>query len=140
MTSSVDLANNARDTFMSRHPNATPRLVGLALGSFGATIAYQGTEYTGKFPKEANEDFLVNFHQKRLDIFSKKQDQIDFIAFETVPLSEEIRALRTAVSRTWAAKKPFWIGLTAPEQRWPGGALAKVGQDLWGGSDPKPFA
>lgn len=140
MLSSVDLANSARRTFSTLHPSASPRLVGLALGSFGATIAYQGTEYTGKFPASADEAFLTEFHRARLELFAAKADQVDFVAFETVPLPVEVRAIRKAVGRTWVKEKPFWIGLTAPQRVWPGGKLEDAGENFWGGEDPVPFA
>lgn len=140
MLSSVDLASSARRTFSTLHPSASPRLVGLALGSFGATIAYQGTEYTGKFPASADEAFLTEFHRARLELFAAKADQVDFVAFETVPLPVEVRAIRKAVGRTWVKEKPFWIGLTAPQRVWPGGKLEDAGENFWGGEDPVPFA
>ncbi|KAI5478303.1 Homocysteine S-methyltransferase [Pseudohyphozyma bogoriensis] len=140
MLSSVDLANNARRRFLASHPSSSPRLIGLALGSYGATIAFQGAEYTGNFPASADEAFLVQFHLRRLELFEETKDEVDFVAFETVPLGMEVRAIREAVGKSWASGKPFWVGLTAPEGRWPGGELSGKGEDFWGGEAPVPVA
>lgn len=81
---------------------------------------------------------IAQFHFERLQVFANDSDvwrAIDFIAFETVPLVREVKAIRLAISwlqRELVARdakssfKPWWISCVfpsgqCPEMRSPGG-------------------
>lgn len=67
------------------------RKVAASLGSFGATLA-NGSEYTGNFG--VDEDHLVQFHVERLKALVADDKCLpDFIAFETLPSMQEVRAV-----------------------------------------------
>lgn len=74
---------------------------------------------------------LETFHLERLAIFSESPsvwDTIDFIAFETVPLTTEIIAIRKAMGRLYATfpalhAKPWWISTVWPNGQFPEEAM-----------------
>jgi len=68
---------------------------------------------------------LAQFHFERLCVFADDEatwDVLDFIAFETVPLVREIRAIRMAMAnleRNAIKRKPWWISFVFPEGKFP---------------------
>ncbi|KZT04271.1 Homocysteine S-methyltransferase [Laetiporus sulphureus 93-53] len=127
--------------------------IALSLGPFGATLspaqefdgfypppygprgysedgkncnAFQDTQEGRRLEEEAI-DALTAFHLERLRVFTEDRDVwdlIDFIAFETVPLTREVKAIRRAVgmlqNETGVAEmKPWWIGTVYPGGRFP---------------------
>lgn len=133
----------------------SPAKVVLALGPYGSTLS-PGQEYSGLYPPpygpagfdpsnsnvsnyasesdERNyEAALTEFHLSRLRVYAEDPetwDAVAWVAFETVPVLREIRAIRRAMGilraelraqgRDKAAEKPFWIA-----SAYPGG---KIGQ------------
>ena len=112
------------------------RQVALSIGPFGATLS-PGQEYAGIYPppfgpttttanffedgeaRQAAVEALKEFHLSRLLIFSEDADtwaQVDWIAFETIPILTEYLAIRRAMAelvRLGRGKK-FWISSAYP--------------------------
>lgn len=61
-----------------------------SIGCYGAVLA-DGSEYTGSY--KLGVDDLMQFHQRRLKVLSRESNQIDGIAFETIPSLTEVRAI-----------------------------------------------
>ncbi|ORX34027.1 Homocysteine S-methyltransferase [Kockovaella imperatae] len=98
----------------------------LSLGSFGSTLG-SAQEYTGVYPPpygltsrdddDANEECisaLQRWHFERLTTYAKTSEwsSVEWLAFETVPLINEIIAIRRAMAQLAAngtARKKFWI-------------------------------
>ncbi|KAJ7646608.1 Homocysteine S-methyltransferase [Roridomyces roridus] len=87
--------------------------------------AFPADEEGRKEEAEATEA-LARYHLERLCVFADDEevwDAIDCIAFETVPLVREIRAIRMAMAslegRTARKMKPWWISFVFPGGRFP---------------------
>ncbi|KAG9127261.1 AdoMet-homocysteine methyltransferase [Ceratobasidium sp. 392] len=151
MHKAIRLAVQARDQH-SQSPAANDSIpkIALSLGPYGATLT-PAAEFTGIYPppygptqpgtcfdtqpsssdtqkeREA-EDALVEFHLDRLRVFAALPgtwNAIDIIAFETVPLIREARAIRRAMTLLTNADPsiripPWWISFNFSE-----GALAE---------------
>ncbi|KAL2072752.1 hypothetical protein VTL71DRAFT_12095 [Oculimacula yallundae] len=113
--------------------------VALSLGAFGATMI-PSQEYTGKYDEERlSVSGLREWHLKRLRAFTpdavaglgngrgsnslegeerrKCWADVDLVAFETLPLKEEITAVRSAMGELEAKgveRREFWIGCVFP--------------------------
>ncbi|KAJ7782507.1 Homocysteine S-methyltransferase [Mycena maculata] len=100
---------------------------------FGPRAYTPGGENRNAFPKddegrrqeEEATEALARFHFERLCVFSDNEaawDALDFIAFETVPLVREIRAIRMAMAaleQRHVKGKPWWISLVFPGGKFP---------------------
>jgi homocysteine S-methyltransferase len=137
-------ARNNRRTLPSalRHP-----CVALSLGPYGATLT-PTQEFGGYYPppygprvfsssfantntfenvsdERISEDSLCEFHLRRLRVFAENASiwsEIDCIAFETVPLLREARAIRKAMARLrddGFELKPWWISFVFPDGQLP---------------------
>lgn len=103
-----------------------------SLGPYGACIS-PSQEYTGKYGAEHDsEDALYAWHLARLRFFSEAispgaagehipeaevdlLSQVRYIAFETIPRVDEIRAVRRAMAESGlSAKIPFWVSCVFP--------------------------
>ncbi|EJD02563.1 Homocysteine S-methyltransferase [Fomitiporia mediterranea MF3/22] len=144
MRKTVQLATQARDL----HQQRKQAKVVLSLGPFGAALT-TAQEFDGIYPppygprafsangpntnafhtavsEEAAILSLRNFHYDRLRVFAMKKDDevwnlIDGIAFETIPLAREVKAIRLAMARLnarlreWGQEeKPWWISTVWP--------------------------
>ncbi|KAL6243084.1 AdoMet-homocysteine methyltransferase [Rhinocladiella similis] len=113
MLSAVDLA---REAFHGR-----PGLVALSLGAYGATMI-PSTEYSGAYGSMTEKD-LFDFHMNRILTFkeSQKWEEIDLVAFETLPRIDEVRAVSKVMQRL--TDKPYWISCVFPndDQKLPDG-------------------
>ncbi|KAJ7090919.1 Homocysteine S-methyltransferase [Mycena belliarum] len=132
--------------------------IALSLGPFGAGLA-PAQEFDGFYPppfgpraytpdggncnafpqdaagraaEAAATEALARFHFERLCVFADDAATwaaVDVIAFETVPLVREIRAIRTAVAaleaRHAGARKPWWISCVFPGGHFPESALGE---------------
>ncbi|MBO9874922.1 MULTISPECIES: homocysteine S-methyltransferase [Xanthomonas] len=85
---SVELAQQARQAHLARHPQAGPLLVAGSVGPYGAYLA-DGSEYRGHYalPRAA----LRDFHRPR--IAALVEAGVDLLACETQPSLPEIAAL-----------------------------------------------
>jgi homocysteine S-methyltransferase len=117
----------ARSAFDAEGKKGT---VALSLGPYGATMS-PGQEYSGKYDEGHREvKQLEEWHWERLCAFlpvseevsgeEKKEKEecwqnVDVVAFETVPLLKEIEAIRKAMSAVPAElQRPFWISCVFP--------------------------
>ncbi|KAG8732191.1 AdoMet-homocysteine methyltransferase [Ceratobasidium sp. 414] len=145
MHKAIRLAVQARDQHIRGSPTETPvPRIALSLGPYGAVLS-PAAEFTGIYPppygppqpgtsfaqqpsgkdqKEQDaEDALVEFHLNRLRIFASLPDTwgaIDIVAFESVPLLREARAIRRAMTLLASANPairipPWWISFNFPE-------------------------
>ena len=141
MRKSVSLAIQAKSRYLEERSDISSNdiKIALSLGPFGATVS-PAQEFDGYYPppygpkgydqvnindnwnffeNEDNEfkatEALKDFHFERLKIFTENKevwDGIDFIAFETVPLRREIKAIRWAmrnIDEELGMKKLWWI-------------------------------
>ncbi|KAK0462510.1 Homocysteine S-methyltransferase [Desarmillaria tabescens] len=154
MRKSVQLANEAREIFNSERPAGSYGVrIGLSLGAFGASLEI-AHEFDGYYPppygprayqksgdnlnsyssdeidqEQASIDALALFHFERVEVFLNDPEtwgQIDCLAFETIPLLREIRAIRKAMERVEARikwdgleSKPWWIEAVFPNGVFP---------------------
>ncbi|KZV73511.1 Homocysteine S-methyltransferase [Peniophora sp. CONT] len=125
MRSAVHLAATARTKFTSSPSSdkAPDVKIALSLGSFGSSLVPVAHEFDGVYPppygpstpsarfppsqrheeKEA-EDALTQFHLERLRVYAGDEEtwkEINMLAFETVPLLREVRAIRRAVTKLY---------------------------------------
>lgn len=148
MRKAISLAGNAR----RQYGNSRSVKIALSLGPYGASMT-TAQEFTGFYPppygpkafspsekntnafddddeRDAKEReaqrALEEFHFQRLKVFADDPDSwegIDLIAFETVPLVREIRAIRGAMRRllyiTPIISKSWWISTVWPDGRYP---------------------
>ncbi|KAE9403108.1 Homocysteine S-methyltransferase [Gymnopus androsaceus JB14] len=137
---SVELASQARQIFREEQlENEVPPRdvrIALSLGPFGASLK-PAQEFDGFYPPPFGPKAsgihprLAQFHFERLLIVFEEEaawNSIDCLAFETVPLTREIKAIRQAVGllndRIAAAEstgrssdsttKPWWISMVFP--------------------------
>lgn len=129
MRSAIPLARSA---FGSRNG-----LVALSLGAYGATMI-PSTEYTGRYPPEMESSIaLGRWHAQRLMVFEGHKhtwDDIDLVAFETLPRVDEIDSIRRAMALL-SRQKPFWISCVFPsdDERLPDGSeVANVVRNMLG--------
>lgn len=137
------------DAGRAGHPRSPRSIkVALSLGPFGATLspaqefdgfypppfgpkahtsaesninAFPNDEY-GRTARQSAIESLTAFHLERLAVFTEDPDvweTIDWIAFETVPLTTEIIAIRSAMGRLAEKRKPWWISTVWPNGQFP---------------------
>lgn len=146
MHKAVALAVRARGEYMAASPPDTPKpKIALSLGPYGAMMS-PAAEFTGIYPppygppepatffssgespkytqgEQDAENALAQFHLERLQILASSKetwDAIDAIAFETVPLLREARAIRQAMTLFTEANPstsipPWWISFNFPD-------------------------
>lgn len=152
MRKAVALAVRARDEYIKTSPPGipTPRIA-LSLGPYGATMT-PAAEFTGIYPppygppelvtffakgesleKERDaEEALTRFYLERLQMLASSNEAwgaIDVIAFESVPLLREARAIRQAMTLFREANPsiripPWWISFNFPD-----GVMAEQNSD-----------
>ncbi|KAK4167154.1 homocysteine S-methyltransferase [Cladorrhinum sp. PSN259] len=136
LTSAVSLAFQAISTTASTAGSSSQ--ISLALGPLGATILPSSAEYSGLYPpKYASISSIQEWHHERLQLFARIPavllSQISYLAFETIPRLDEIKAIRRVMkkmhrqhspmlSQTDGSLKKFWIcvnfsrdGFTLPD-------------------------
>ncbi|KAK6855547.1 hypothetical protein PG995_007698 [Apiospora arundinis] len=113
LANAVGIAEKAAKAQSSSSPSAS---LALSLGPYGACMV-PGQEYSGHYDDGHNtEDALYQWHLERLRLFTNVQglmDRISFVAFETVPRLDEIRAIRRAYHDANIGGK-FWISCVFP--------------------------
>ncbi|KAI1370917.1 Homocysteine S-methyltransferase [Hypoxylon crocopeplum] len=101
--------------------------VALSLGPYGACMV-PSQEYSGKYdPEHDSIDQLFNWHRDRFRLFDQidgLRSRIGFVAFETVPKLDEIKAIRKLFthavpsspdeSSVLHGEVPFWISCVFP--------------------------
>jgi homocysteine S-methyltransferase len=91
--------------------------IALSLGPYGACMI-PGQEYSGKYDAaHDSEEALYRWHRERLQLFldadDKLLERVQYIAFETLPRLDEVRAVRRAMHALRLAT-PFWIACVFP--------------------------
>ncbi len=105
---SVELGVEARDAFWTECGDRSKRLrplVAASVGPYGAYLA-DGSEYTGAYG--IDEDALVAFHRRRLEILAA--GGADLLACETLPSRVEARALARLLEA--APGPPAWLSFS----------------------------
>lgn len=84
----------------AKQPSAA---IALSLGPYGACMV-PSQEYSGRYDAaHSSEESLYQWHHDRLEVFAKVRGlsaRIDYVAFETVPRLDEIRAIRRLFRRS----------------------------------------
>jgi homocysteine S-methyltransferase len=94
--------------------------VALSLGAYGATMM-PSQEYSGKYDADhVMREQLREWHKRRLEVFSGSEDcwgKVDIVAFETLPVREEILAVREVMDGLGkGSERGFWISCVFPGQ------------------------
>ncbi|XXG93767.1 AdoMet-homocysteine methyltransferase [Hypoxylon texense] len=106
---------------------ASTACVALSLGPYGASMI-PSQEYSGRYDAEHDSvDQLLDWHRDRLQLFQpigRLRYRTSYIAFETVPRIDEIKAIRKAFSCAPSSDRsptcttygdvPFWISCVFP--------------------------
>jgi len=100
-----------------------------------------------------SEDLLAAFHLERLRVYASNEKtwrEIDALAFETVPLAREVKAIRRAVAMLEdeiapEERKPWWVcavytGGQFPEERAAGGGQLEAEEVIAAYFDDAPTA
>ena len=100
-----------------------PGKVALSLGAYGATMR-PSTEYSGDYlpQKMKSRHDLAQWHKQRLEVFQKNRmawDDVDYVAFETIPVLEEVRAVRQVMDQcnSGSDKRNWWISCVFPDDK-----------------------
>lgn len=93
--------------------------IALSLGPYGACMI-PGQEYSGAYDAEHDsEEALYRWHLDRLRLFLGAEgdllSRMQYVAFETLPRLDEIRAVRRAIHDA-GIKVPFWIACVFPRE------------------------
>ena len=89
----------------------------LSLGPYGACMV-PGQEYSGRYDGgHDGEEGLFQWHFERLGLFVEEglMDRVEFVAFETIPRVDEMRAVRRAVKAA-GIETPFWVSCVFPDE------------------------
>jgi homocysteine S-methyltransferase len=104
---SVQLAEEARNRFLSLHPQASKPLIAASIGPYGAYLA-NGSEYRGDYAISDQE--LTAFHQPRINLLD--HSTADILACETIPSFQEAKVLSEILAH---AKRPAWISFSCKD-------------------------
>lgn len=85
---SVELARQARESYLAENPTAKGLLIAGSVGPYGAYLA-DGSEYRGDYQRSAQ--VFQEFHRPRVEALLEAG--VDLLACETLPSFAEIRAL-----------------------------------------------
>lgn len=94
--------------------------IALSLGPYGACMI-PGQEYSGEYDAEHDsEDALHQWHLSRLRLFRDAAggdllSRVQYVAFETLPRLDEVRAVRRA-ARDAGITAPVWISCVFPRE------------------------
>ncbi len=93
--------------------------IALSLGPYGACMI-PGQEYSGAYDAEHDsEEALYRWHLDRLRLFLGAEgdllSRMQYVAFETLPRLDEIRAVRRAIHDA-GINVPFWIACVFPRE------------------------
>lgn len=93
--------------------------IALSLGPYGACMI-PGQEYSGIYDvAHDSEESLYQWHLERLRLFVEADGdllaRIQYVAFETLPRLDEVRAVRRAI-RDAGIEAPFWISCVFPRE------------------------
>jgi len=104
---SVQLAEEARNRFLSLNPQASKPLIAASIGPYGAYLA-DGSEYRGDYV--ISDQALTDFHKPRINLLDNST--ADILACETIPSFQEARVLSEILENV---KKPAWISFSCKD-------------------------
>lgn len=115
LSNAIDIAEKATEGGNAK--------LALSLGPYGASMI-PGQEYSGSYDAaHDSEDALYRWHLERLRLFcevERLQQRVQYVAFETLPRLDEIRAVRRAIraagiaGSSQQAGPAFWISCVFP--------------------------
>ncbi|KAJ5177106.1 uncharacterized protein N7482_002983 [Penicillium canariense] len=111
MQTAVDVAERAKVRDSAK--------IALSLGPYGACMI-PGQEYSGAYDAEHDsEEALYRWHLERLQLILEADgdllSRMQYVAFETLPRLDEVRAVRRAI-RDAGITAPFWIACVFPRE------------------------
>lgn len=104
---SVELAEEARNRFLSVHLAAFKPLIAASIGPYGAYLA-DGSEYRGNYGISEKE--LTDFHEPRIRLLNIST--ADIIACETIPAFNEAAVLSELLKNS---DKPAWVSFSCKD-------------------------
>jgi len=104
---SVQLAEEARNRFLSSNPHATKPLIAASIGPYGAYLA-DGSEYRGDYGISDQE--LRDFHEPRIKLLATTT--ADILACETIPSFREAKVLAAILENI---NKPAWVSFSCQD-------------------------
>ncbi|KAK8137422.1 homocysteine S-methyltransferase, partial [Apiospora sp. TS-2023a] len=117
LANAVKIAERASKRAQPQQGQSSAASLALSLGPYGACML-PGQEYSGQYDDEHNdEESLYWWHLERLRLFTNVQglmDRITYVAFETLPRLDEIRAVRRAYHDARITNKKLWISCVFP--------------------------
>ncbi|KAI5291038.1 hypothetical protein KEM55_008441 [Ascosphaera atra] len=149
----IDVAVEARDEVSPKKTsNSNAGGVALSLGPYGACMI-PGQEYGGNYDVgHRSEEALFAWHLERLKLFIEAATEaegtgsalsrLQYIAFETIPVLNEIRAIRRALQAAGLENIPFWLSCVFPNEdpNLPDGSLiAEAVRAMFEGPGARPF-
>jgi homocysteine S-methyltransferase len=104
---SVQLADEARNRFLSVNPHAPKPLIAASIGPYGAYLA-DGSEYRGDYV--VSDQALRDFHEPRINLLAGSK--ADFLACETIPGFQEAKVLSEILE---TVKMPAWVSFSCKD-------------------------
>ncbi|KAK3989930.1 homocysteine S-methyltransferase [Cladorrhinum sp. PSN332] len=125
LTSAIELASSAISSSSSSNNNNINRQheLSLTLGPLGATLLPHSAEYSGLYPSQYSSTAQIEeWHDRRLHLFaqipSNILSKVSYLAFETIPRVDEIKAIRRVMKRNneflGLTGGKFWIAVNFP--------------------------
>jgi homocysteine S-methyltransferase len=104
---SVQLADEARNRFLSVNPHAPKPLIAASIGPYGAFLA-DGSEYRGDYV--VSDQVLRDFHEPRINLLAGST--ADILACETIPGFQEAKVLSEILENV---KMPAWVSFSCKD-------------------------
>ncbi len=104
---SVQLAEEARNRFLSLNPHAPKPLIAASIGPYGAYLA-DGSEYRGDY--NISDQALRDFHEPRINLLATTT--ADILACETIPSFQEAKVLSGILENI---NKPAWVSFSCKD-------------------------
>jgi len=104
---SVQLAEEARNRFLSLNPHASKPLIAASIGPYGAYLA-DGSEYRGDY--DISDQELSDFHEPRINLLANTT--ADILACETIPGLREAKVLSGLLEKI---NKPAWVSFSCKD-------------------------
>jgi len=104
---SVQLAEEARNRFLSLNPHASKPLIAASIGPYGAYLA-DGSEYRGDY--DISDQELSDFHEPRINLLANTM--ADILACETIPSFQEAKVLSRILENI---NKPAWLSFSCKD-------------------------
>lgn len=107
---SVELAQQAKQQYLSELDQPKPLLIAGSVGPYGAYLA-DGSEYTGNY--QLSEEAFMEFHYVRIKALIDAN--VDLLACETLPSFTEIKALTKVIEQF--PKISCWFSFTLKDDQ-----------------------